>query len=172
MGREFQRWCVALAAAIAVAGLGLVLAGCGDEEAGSEQPPDGGSQGAAQFKRLGPEARGRERARIVAGFDAYMNALAAGDYRAACDHLTRRARDLLARAGSEQGGGGCPRALAGSQGFARRAAGREIEKVQVDAGTAQVIFSVPGAEPDRVWMHREDGEWKAGLPSPASSPDS
>jgi hypothetical protein len=163
MGTELQRWRVALVTAIAVAGLGLVVAGCGDDETNGEQTPDAGSPGAAQIEQFGSEAEGRERERIVAGFDAYMSALSAGDYKTACEHLTRQARGLLQRAGSKQGGGGCPQAISGFQGFAPQAADREIEKVRVEGETAQVIFSASDTEPQRTRMHREGGEWKAGL---------
>lgn len=173
MGRELKRWRVALVAAITVAGLGLVVAGCGDDETSGGQPAEGGSQGAAPIEQFGSEAQGSERERIVATFNAYTSALSAGDYKTACEHLTRQARDLLERAGSKQKGGSCPQALSGFQAFAGQDAAREIEKVRVEGDTAQVISSAPESEPQRTRMHREGGEWKAGLLSlPLRSPAS
>lgn len=163
MGRELQRWRLALVTAITVAGLGLVAAGCGDDEMSGEQPPEGGSPGAAPIEQFGSEAKGNERERIVAGFDAYTSALAAGDYKTACEYLTQQARGLLERAGSRQGEGGCPQSLSGFQAFGSQGAAREIEKVRVEGDTAQVIFSTPGSEPQRTRMQREGSEWKAGL---------
>lgn len=164
---QLQRWRLALAVAIAVGCFGLALAGCGDDGAGDEgaggQVAAEGSAGAAPARERGPGATGRERARIVAAFDAYMSALAAGDYEAACRRLISQVRAQLERTGSEQGGGGCSRALSAFRDLARSSAGREIEQVRVDGDVARVIYRAPGAEPYQARLRREDGEWKAGL---------
>lgn len=157
---------------IALGCLGLVLAGCGDDETSGEQPAAEGSRNAPPTELIGSAARGRERARIVAGFDAYMGALAAGDFKAACDRLAAPARRALERAGSRQGGGGCPQALSEFWGDTRQGAGREIEKVRVDGDTAQVISSAPDGTQQAARLYRESGEWRAGLLSVPFSPPS
>lgn len=199
MGRGWRDRRLATVGAAILAVLVPVVAGCGDDDWTREeaierlqtdgkttarndgaggQGADGGRPGqaaggsfpyASRIEEFGAEAGGRTRAEMAAGFHAYMNALAGGEYGVACARLSEAIRDLIKRFGSGQRQGPCPQILAALPARVKREAlkkanGKVVE-ARVDGQRGHVIFRAPGAELYHLPMTREGGEWKAGLVS-------
>ena len=101
----------------------------------------------------------------TAAVRAYLAALAARDFAAACERLTEAVRqDLVAAsAGGRSPAGGCAEALELALGhvdpevLAARLTGVPLEPARLDGETAEV--DVPGPE-SPVRLRRERGEWR------------
>lgn len=196
MGRG-RNWALVAACAVALAAAALFAIGCGDggneqadrselieklrervEAAKAEGGAPAGSQGpstaATRIEEFGTEAGGAERKAMLAVFRGYLDAVAAGDYPAACSQLASGIRKLLGRVGSSAGSKppSCARALAriaktALDDAAQKADGK-IVAVRVEDDGGYVIFRAPGADLYSMRVTREGGEWRAGAVAAAT----
>lgn len=156
---------------LVVIATGSALVACGDgsgEESSTvaTSPMDAAPApgGEASIEGFGAEAAGSEREAILASFDAYLSALAAKDYPAACLRLaTDVRRSLRQLVGKEEGCAATLPALLAptAAAVAREQANGEVTGARVDGDRAFVIFRAPGAELYQLPMMREVGSWKA-----------
>lgn len=150
------------------------LAACGDS--GSEKATTEATQGESDnshfeggeksIEGFGSEAKGADREAILSAEQAYLNALAAPDYAAACFYLAGGVhRSLRQLAPKQLKAEGCrailPRLLSPSAATtARQQAEGKITKVRVEGDRAFVVFHAPGAKLYLFPMAREGNSWK------------
>jgi hypothetical protein len=154
----------------------LCLGGCGG---GSTQGSSQGSSEAtttrsaapeenaeASIEGFGSEAEGSEREEVLAAFHAYLGAIAAKDYPAACSYLAARVDESLQQlAAKAKKPIDCPQLLEAllspqADQIARGQDEGKITKVRVKGDTAFVVFHAPGARLYQLTMAREGEEWR------------
>ena len=113
---------------------------------------------------------------MLAAFHAYLSAIAAGDWTAACQELSttvkHQLQTLLARAGG--GAGSCAPALGSLLGRTPSSARRSLAQadviaVRTDGDHAFVLYRSPALSHASISMLREAGRWTAGVLSAALS---
>ena len=113
---------------------------------------------------------------MLAAFHAYLSAIAAGDWTAACEELSTTVKHqlqaLLARAGG--GAGSCAPALGALLGRTPSSARRSLAQadviaVRTDGDHAFVLYRSPALSHASISMLREAGRWTAGVLSAALS---
>jgi hypothetical protein len=135
---------------------------------------------AARIEEFGSEAKGAERQAMIDAYRAYLRALAAKDFSAACADLSTPFRKLFSRFSSAAhggSGGGCVGAMKRVAENTRTESGKKadgtVKKVRVEDDHGYVIFHAPGADLYQMRVAREAGEWKAGaLAAPVLVPSS
>jgi hypothetical protein len=152
----------------------LCLGGCGggsssqsSSEAQQEQAKSAPTEqnAEASIEGFGEEAGGSEREEVLGAFHAYLGALAAKDYQAACAHLAVAVRDSLSQL--TKGKLPCSKAMAilvapsATKGAAQQDRGK-VTKVRVEGERGFVVFHAPGARLYQLTLAREGGAWKAG----------
>lgn len=155
--------------------------GAGTDTTGAASTPGSTASGEKSIERFGQESSGAERAEVLAAFRGYFEAVASGDYAAACAHIAATVKRSLAQiAGRESSGVSCaislPKLLAPSAATsARQQASGKISKVRIQGGKAFVVFHAPGAKLYQLYLRREGGDWKTTtlsgsilVPSPAT----
>jgi hypothetical protein len=160
----------ALAVSFALAFL-IVLPGCGGgADAGSSTAaakPQESNNGEKSIEGFGEESAGGDRVAILAAFHGYFEAVADGDYGAACTHLAATVKESLAQiVGRGSGKVSCAAALpellaAGASASARQQANGKVSKVRAQNGKAFVVYHAPGAKLYQLYLLREGGEWRA-----------
>jgi len=161
-----------------------LLVGCGGSsggDAGENTTGRAGPQrGEESIEGFGEEAKGLERAALVASYRSFMGALAGQDYASVCAHLSASVEASLRRLSPAKGPGPCEAALPellspSAPDFAGQQARAHIIKVRVEGNDAFVIYRAPGAKLYQMGMARERGEWKPTtvigsilVPSPAT----
>jgi hypothetical protein len=137
----------------------------GAEGSGKEDDHRGGE---ASIQDFGSEASGSDRDEVVAAFRGQLDALARGDFAAACTHLSEQAKEGLEAYGNTSGKAPCAKLLSvlaapTASDFAREQVGGRITKVRVGDDKAFVLFRAPGAKLYMLAFVREDGEWKGTM---------
>lgn len=129
--------------------------------------PTGTSGSVASF---GHRASAGDRASVLTALHAYLSAIAAGDWSAACDELStpvkQRLEALLARSGG--GADRCVPALSALLGHASRSVRRKLAQVDVievrtNGDHAFVLYRSAALSHASISMLREDGRWTAGV---------
>lgn len=119
---------------------------------------------------FGHPASAGDRASVLAAFHAYLSAIAAGDWTAACGELStavkNRLQALLARAGGAAGR--CASALGALLGRAPSSARRSLAQIDViavrtDGDHALVLYRSATLSHATIAMLREAGHWTAGV---------
>jgi hypothetical protein len=150
----------------------LFLAGCGGDGSGGTTATGASKPGSApggekSIEQFGQESGGVDRAEVLAAFQGYFDAVADGDYAAACAHLSATVkRSLTQIAEGRSGRASCatslPKLLAPSAAnSARQQAGGNVSKVRIQGGKAFVVYHAPGAKLYQLYLLREGGGWKA-----------
>jgi len=123
---------------------------------------------------FGHGASAGDRASVLAAFHAYLSAIAAGDWTAACEELStpvkHQLQALLARA--DGGAGRCAPALGALLGRTpssarRRLAQADVIAVRTDGDHAVVLYRSAALSHASIAMLREAGRWTAGVLSGA-----
>jgi hypothetical protein len=149
----------------------IALPGCGggsdtSSSTGAVRAPDSNS-GEKSIEQFGEESAGGNRAVILAAFHGYFEAVAVGDYAAACAQLAASVKRSLAQiVGHGSDKLSCtatlPKLLAPSAtASARQQGDGKVSKVRVEGGKAFVVYHAPGAKLYQLYMLREEGGWKA-----------
>ncbi len=158
----------ALALSLTLAFL-IALSGCGSgTDAGSSTAagPQAGNNGEQSIEQFGEESAGGDRTAILAAFHGYFEAVATGDYGAACSHLAASLKASLAQIVARRlGRVSCavtlPKLLAPSASTsARQQANGRVSRVRIQGGKAFVVYHAPGAKLYQLYMLREGGGWK------------
>lgn len=119
---------------------------------------------------FGHQASPSDRASVVAAFHAYLSAIGAGDWTAACDELStpvkQQLQALLARAGGSAGR--CAPALGVVLGRVPSSARRMLAQanviaVRTDGDHAFVLYRSASLSHASISMLREAGRWTAGV---------
>jgi hypothetical protein len=133
--------------------------------------------GFASLSTFGRQARGGDRAAVLAAFHGYLSAIATGTWSAACARLStpvkRELAQLLARAKSIRGHG-CATALGLLLGRApvsvrRQQAQPSVVAVRTDGDHAFVLYRTAQLPHAALAMLRVGGRWTAGVLSGATS---
>jgi hypothetical protein len=181
--------CLALIASAALAVLPMLAAGCGGggedltltttgttDSNGSATTEGGGSEteSSTGIDDFGESAEGEDRDAVLAAFDSYLAALAAGDVDETCARLSEGTKRALVRFTEGEGKGKTCKAIlspvpAKAKANAREKANSEVIDVRIEDSLAHVILEVPGGDLYQMPFAREggDGEWLASLVAPS-----
>lgn len=163
----------------------LMFAGCGgggDDSASSSTTssaaPTQSQNAEASIEGFGEEAKGSDRAELLAAFHGYLGAIADGDQEAACSYLSERVREsLLQLASRAKKSLGCAELLGAllspeANEITRSQDDGQVRKVRLQGDTAFVVFHAPGASLFQLNLSREGDEWKvASLSASVLAPE-
>lgn len=154
-----------------------LLAGCGgdsDSSSSSNTDPDSSKAASSEYQGgersvqgFGSEASGSEREAALSAFHAFLAAIAARDYGAACAQLAKPAIASLEQLASPQlGEEGCEAIVskllaASSAPAAAQQDEGKVTQVRVEGDQALVLFRAPGARLYVLSLIREGGDWKS-----------